>query len=280
MERTVWLSVEPMGIGSIGSVSFYQQDQNYWTQQQAQAQVAAADDALISVMGSAETNEASGLAQLANQAALTRVNKEIAADEQALQAASGSGSTTTPSGPAPATATGTVPLTTDTTLPSLGIPANGMITVSDGTNTTNYSSTGTDTIADLIGAINANAPGNAYVTASLNSRGNLVITGKDQTETVTVGGTFAPDVGFGPGHQTFEPTAGSSNSSNSLSSSTASSSSATSSSTGSSSSTSAGATQSTSKSTTTVSSPVSENDSTAASLMSDFGMGSLVDMLV
>jgi hypothetical protein len=222
---------------SIGSISFYQQnqnywnnsqsfaaqDQNYWSTQEAESQVSAADDSLISAMGSAVTNETTGLASIANQEALTRVNNQIAADEKALQAASGTASSasSSPSGPAPATATGTVPLTTSTSLASLRIPPNGTITVSDGTNTTVYSSTGTDTVADLIGAINTNVAGNAYVTASLNGHGNLVITGKDQAESVTVGGTFASDVGFGPGNQTFQPTAGSSASSSSSSSSAA-----------------------------------------------------------
>ncbi|MGA3309103.1 MAG: flagellin hook IN motif-containing protein [Xanthobacteraceae bacterium] len=286
-----------MSIGSISfwqqdqsywnqSQSFGQQDQNYWNQQVAQSQASTADDALITAMGSVVTNKTTGLASIANQEALTRVNNQIAADEKALLAASGSSSSgsSSPSGPAPATATGKVPLTTSTLLSTLRIPPNGTITVSDGTNTTEYSSTGTDTVADLIGAINANVAGNAYVTASLNSHGNLVITGKDQTESVTVGGTFASDVGFGPGHQTFQPTAGSpsaSTSSSSSSSSTASSSSATSSSTGSSSKTSSSTSKSASKSTTAVSSLASENASTAASFLSASGAsGSLVDMLV
>ncbi len=276
LQDRLWKSAVPM---SIGSISFYQQNQNYWSQQQSQAQTSAAEDALITAMGKVMTNEASGLASIANQEALTRVNNQIAADEKALQGASGSSSSgsSKPSGPAPATAVGTIALTTSTPLASLRIPPGGVITVGDGTNTTTYTSTGTDTVADLIGAINANVAGNAYVTASLNGHGNLVITGKDQTESVTVGGTFASDVGFGPGNQTFQPTAGSSGSSSSSSSSAASSSSATSSSTGSSSSTS----KSTSKSTTAVSSLASENDSTAASLLSDSGAsGSLVDMLV
>jgi hypothetical protein len=291
-------SAVPMSIGSISfwqqdqsywnnSQSFAAQDQNYWSTQEADSQVSTADDALITAMGSVVTNETTGLASIANQEALTRVNKQIAADEQALQAASGtpSSASSTPSGPAPATAIGKVPLTTSTTLASLGIPPNGTITVSDGTNTTTYSSTGTDTVADLIGAINANVAGNAYVTASLNGHGNLVITGKDQAESVIIGGTFASDVGFGPGNQTFQPTAGSSGSSSSSSSSTASSSSAKSSSTGSSSSTSSStsksASKSASKSTTAVSSLASENASTAASMLSDSGVsGSLVDMLV
>jgi peptidoglycan endopeptidase LytF/peptidoglycan endopeptidase LytE len=279
-------SARPMSIGSISfwqqdqsywnsSQSFAQQDQNYWSQQQAESQASTADAALITSMGSAEANRTTGLSSIANQEALTRVNKQIAADEKSLEAASGSGTrssgSSSSSGPAPATATGTVPLTTSTLLSTLGIPPNGTITVSDGTNTTMYASTGTDTIADLIGAINANVAGNAYVTASLNSHGELVITGKNEAENVTVGGTFASDVGFGPGHQTFQPTAGTSSSSNSSTSST----------TSSPSSTSASATKSTSKSTTAVSSLASENDSTAASFLSASGAsGSLVDMLV
>ena len=284
-------SAVPMSIGSVSFYqqdrnywnqnSFYSQDTNYWNQQVAQSDASTADDSLISAMGSAVTNEASGLAQIANQEALARVNNQIASDEKALEAASGtstSSSSSTATGPAPATALGTIALTTSTPLASLRIPPGGVITVSDGTNTTTYTSTGTDSIADLIGAINTNVAGNAYVNASLNGHGNLVITGKDQTENITVGGTFASDVGFGPGHQTFQPTAGSSSSS---SSSTAASSSAKSSSTGSSSSASSSTFKSASKSTTAVPSIASENASDAASFLSASGAsGSLVDMLV
>ncbi len=251
---------------SIGSVSFYQQDQNYWSQQRSQAQASTSEDALITAMGKVVTNEASGLAQIANKEALTRVNNQIAADVKALEAASGSSSSgsTTPSGPAPATATGKVPLTTSTTLASLRIPPGGVITVSDGTNTTIYSSTGTDTIADLIGAINANVAGNAYVTASLNAKGNLFITGKNMKESVTVGGTFAPSVGFGPGNQTFNPVAARASSSSSTSATSASSS------------------RSSAKGSGAVVPTLSSvNDSSAAKLLGDSGVsGSLVDMLV
>ena len=45
------------------------------------------------------------------------------------------------------------------------------------------------------------------MSASLNSSGKLVITAKNATETVTVGGTFASDVGFGHGNTTFQPNA-------------------------------------------------------------------------
>lgn len=271
---------------SIGSVSFWQQDRSFWTQsqtsfyaqdqnylqnQEAISQQQSADSSLFSSMGSAQSLRTTGLAQIATQEAQTRVNNQIAADEKLLAAASGTGSTSsTPSGPAPATGTGTVPLTTSTTLAALRIPPGGAITVSDGTNTTQYNSTGTDTVADLIGAINANVAGNAYVTASINGNGKLVIAGKDMKETVTVGGTFAPAVGFGPSNQTFQPTAGTASSS---STSTTASSSATSSS--------AKSSASSSKSKSTVSSLASENISTAATMLGDSGVsGSLVDMLV
>jgi len=261
------------------SQSFYTQDQNYLQDQEALSQQQSADSALFSTVGSAVTNETTGLAQIATQEAQTRVNKQIAADENELVALSGSGSTsssTTPSGPAAATGTGTVPLTTSTTLASLGIPPGGALTVGDGTNTTTYISTGTDTIADLIGAINANVAGNAYVTASLNATGNLVITGKNMNETVTLGGSFAPSVGFGPGNQTFQAVAGAA--------STASSSSSSSSATSASSATSSSSTSSTSKSSKSgkvVPTLTAENISSAATMLGDAGVsGSLVNMLV
>ncbi len=98
-----------------------------------------------------------------------------------------------------------MPLSWNTSLLTLGIPQNGTITVSDGTNTTSYASNGSDTVANLVSAISANVAGNAYVSASLNSSGKLVITAKNTTETITVGGTFASDVGFGQNNTTFKP---------------------------------------------------------------------------
>src|SRR5277367_3859496 len=81
-----------MGVGSIGSTpSFWQQDQNYWSDAQAQSRASSAADALINVMGQAETNLAKGLASIANQTALNRVNSEISTlVQQALQSSSGS----------------------------------------------------------------------------------------------------------------------------------------------------------------------------------------------
>jgi hypothetical protein len=209
------------------SQSFAAQDQNYWSQAQAQSQASAADASLINVMGQAETNEAKGLASIANQTALNRVNSQISAlVQQALQgssgdsassAAGGSSASSASSGSssaaastgAPATGIGTAPLTTGTSLSSLGVLPGGTITVGAGGNTTKYTSTGTDTVGDLINAINVDLPTNANATASLNSTGRLVLTGRNDTDTITVlgSGNDAAAIGFAVGNNTFEPTA-------------------------------------------------------------------------
>jgi flagellar hook protein FlgE len=61
---------------------------------------------------------------------------------------------------APATGTGTNTMLATTTLLSLGINSGDQITVSDGTNTTTYTSTGSDTVQDLMDYINSGASGN------------------------------------------------------------------------------------------------------------------------
>jgi hypothetical protein len=99
-----------------------------------------------------------------------------------------------------------VPLSTSTSLFTLGILAGGAITVNDGTNTTTYKSTGKDTVGDLINAINTNAYGNAQVTASLNASGKLVVTANNQTASIQIGGAYAGNVGFGAGNNFFQPT--------------------------------------------------------------------------
>jgi flagellar hook protein FlgE len=93
-------------------------------------------------------------------------------------------------------------LTNATTLASLGINSGDTITVSDGTHTTTYTSTGTDTIANLMSAINA---GSATVSAAVNASGQLVLTGTTATASITVGGTGAADIGFGAGQNSFQP---------------------------------------------------------------------------
>jgi hypothetical protein len=124
----------------------------------------------------------------------------------------------------------------------------------------------------MMNAINADFVGNAAVTASLTRDGQLVIISKNDTDTVTVSGVYASNIGFGVGNDTFTPTKIVPSASSSLNSSSP----ATSSSTGSSASSSTGS----SNSSQTVSTLASENISTAASLLSASGAsGNLVDML-
>jgi hypothetical protein len=237
----------------IGSISFWQQDQNYWTRVQQQDQTQSTSAALITAMGNAVTTRSQGLSSLANQTALSRVNTALTAAIQGELQATQSGSTSSSSNSStssssasssssssstpvatfssPAIGTGTVPLTAGTQLQSLGIIPGGAITVSDNTFTTTYVSTGTDTVGDLINAINTSTGGNANVAAWLNSSGDLVISGKTDFDSVTVGGAYALNVGFGASNDSFQPTtppsATSSTSSSSNSSGSATSSSAT-----------------------------------------------------
>jgi len=300
----------------VSGISFYQQDQSYWSQAQAQSSASSADNSLINVIGTAMTDEAKGEASIANGIALKRVNSELtAAVQAALQSQSGSSSssssssgssgssasssssasTSSSSTGAPAVGVGTVPLTTSTPLASLGILPGGKITVTTGTDTTTYQSTGTDTVADLINAINVDLPTNAQVTASLNGKGQLVLTARNDTALITVGGSGidAAAIGFGTGNDSFSPKLPSTTSSSASASSSGSSSSSTASSsteaksgtkTGSTgSSTSASSTSSStksSKSSTSVYSPLQENIGSAAGILSADGVsGSLVDML-
>jgi hypothetical protein len=211
---------------SVGSISFWQQDANYWNRSQTETQSLAQSDALITIMGNAITAEAQGMASIANQTALNRVNTQLtAAIQSVLQGStasstastsasstgsSASASTSSGSAPvpgAPASGTGTAPVLTSTSLFTLGILAKGQITVSDGTNMTTYTSTGTDTVGDLINAINANVFNHANVAAGLNGKGQLTLTAKDSTATIFVGGAYAPNVGFGGSNDKFLPTA-------------------------------------------------------------------------
>jgi flagellar hook protein FlgE len=109
----------------------------------------------------------------------------------------GSGAALEPDGPA--VGTGTVgSLSTSTAL-----TAGETFTVDDGTNTTTYTAAAGDTLQTLVNAINS---GPAAVTASLNASGNLVLTGNNDTASITVGGTASANLGFGAGENAFEPT--------------------------------------------------------------------------
>jgi hypothetical protein len=264
-----------MSTGSIGSVSFWQQDQNYWQNVQAENQASSANSALITSMGDAVTTKAKGLASIINQEALTRVQNQLqdalkSAIAQTQAASASSSASTSPNG-SPATGTGTVPVTANTSLTTLRIPPNTAFTVSDGTNTNTYTSTGTDTVGDLINGLNSFGPTAANAVVYLNDTGNIVVAGTNNNVSVSVGGTFASNIGFGANNNSFQPVAPStsSSSSSSNSSSTSSSSSNSSNSTSSSSS-------SLNNATLFNSSSALQTGSTAESLL---GNGSLVDLL-
>ena len=122
----------------------------------------------------------------------------------------GSGATLSPD--AAASGTGTVSLTSGTTLASLGISSGQTITINDGINSLfTYTSTGSDTVANLISAVNTANTGNTLdVSAALSggSTGNLVLTGTNGIASITVGGTATADtaIGFGAGANSFQPT--------------------------------------------------------------------------
>jgi hypothetical protein len=215
-----------MTIGSIGSSSsFWQQDQTYWSQASSQDATIAATDNIISAIQSAETKLGKGLASIANGEALQRVNSQLVAGIQSLLKGSSSsssnartastssitgapGSFNTKTSGAPATGIGRTALTTGTPLSSLGILPGGTITISAGLSATTYTSTGTDTVGNLIDAINIDLPTNAQVTASLNSSGKLVITSRNKKDSIAIvgSGTDATDIGFGSGNSAFQPT--------------------------------------------------------------------------
>src|SRR5580700_4060906 len=213
---------------SIGSGSFWQQDQNFWARSQQITQAQTLSSTVIDQMFGATSTLSTGLASIANQTALDRVNTALSAAVQGAlnptsasstassspsstdSSASSSTSSAAPKAAAPvvsaaATGTGTVPLTSGTPLLGLGFLTRGNFTVSDGTFTTTYQSTGTDTVGDLIGAINSGAPGNAQVSAWLNGSGNLVISSLNKIDTVSVSGDYAAALGFGNTNATFAP---------------------------------------------------------------------------
>jgi hypothetical protein len=236
---------------SVGSISFWQQNQNYWAEAQQDSAKQAASATVISSMFGASSTLSNGLSSIANQTALSRVNNALTAAVQSALQQEQTGNTTSPDStsassgsspssssapavtpPAPGTGTGTVPLTGGTLLYGLGFNTKGSFTVSDGLNTTTFNVTQGDTIGDLINAINSNAAGNANAFAYLNTSGNLIVTGTNTADTITVGGSYASALGFGGSNDTFAPTAGSAgvNDPNASSSSSASSSAASSSS--------------------------------------------------
>jgi hypothetical protein len=194
---------------SIGGVtSFWQQDQNYWSPSQGWGSTISATNSLINAIGVAETNQGKGRAAIANGEALARVNNQIKSGIQDYIKAVNGSSTGSSSGTKaePATATSTKAVSVSTTLSSLGVLQGGSFYVTSGKNTTTYTSTGSDTIGDLISTLNTNLPGNAQVTASINSKGRLVIASKNTTDQISISGVYASNFGYAVGNQSFKPT--------------------------------------------------------------------------
>jgi hypothetical protein len=293
-------------MSSIGSAtSFWQQDQNFYSSNNSSYdQEIATVDAVTNAMASAETNLGKGLASIANGEALTRTNSTLVADIQSVLQSSGSSSSSTSSsgssststsagssantGPTAATGTGTTVLSTNTSLSSLGMYANGTFQITAGDATTTYTATGTDTVGDLINAINVDVPTNAQVTASLDNTGHLVITSRNTSDIIVIGGsgTDQANLGFGVGNKEFMPGTGSASSSGTSGSPSASSASGSASSTSSTSASSASSSSSTSSAASTasallgVASAFTNSGESAVSVLAGSGVaGSLVDML-
>ncbi len=251
-----------------GTQSFWQQDQSYWSNQSGWSSSIAATNAVNNALFSATTTLGKGEAAIANGEALTRTNNQIKSGIQDyIKAVSGSSSGSTATAAAPATATSTQAVSVSTTLSSLGILQNGSVYVTAGKNTTAYTSTGSDTIGDLISALNTNLPANAQVTASINSQGRLVITSKNTTDQISISGVFASNLGFAVGNQSFKPTQATAPAASTTSSSSTSSAST--------------STSSSSKSSTAgVTSAFTESATSAATLLASSGAsGSLVNLL-
>ena len=259
-----------MSVSNIGA--FLQSAASSWGSVTGQwSSSLAATDSLIGAMGAAETSLGKGLASIANGQALTRTNNQITAEIQSVLTG-GTGTTTSSTSsssaaatPAkPATGTGNVSVSVSTPLSTLGIPQGGSVYFSANGKTTAYISTGSDTIGNLLSTINTNLPDNAQVSATLNSRGNIVLTSKNTSDQVSVNGVYASNIGFAVGNQTFKPTPASTPAASTASSSTSSSS----------------KTASTSSSIAGLESIFTHNATSAASLLaSSSASGSLVNLI-
>ena len=82
------------------STSFWQQDQNWRIQQQSLSQQLSDANSLTSALTTALTNQTTGLAGIANQQALNRVNSEISAAQKSSSTASASSNSGTSPGSA------------------------------------------------------------------------------------------------------------------------------------------------------------------------------------
>jgi flagellar hook protein FlgE len=153
--------------------------------------------------------EANPLAGAPTAAEITGTGATLEPDAAAVGTSSGVGLTSTTTLASLGLTTGdTFTIDDGTTTTTYTITSANTITADDGTNTTTYTGSGSqDTVNDLMTAIDGGATGsNATVTASLNSSGDLVLTGANDNVSITAGGTGASDLGFGSGNNSFDPT--------------------------------------------------------------------------
>jgi hypothetical protein len=257
-----------MGVSSIGL--FLQSAANSFGSVQGSWNASVgATDSLMSAMSEAMVSQAKGKAAIANGQALTRTNNQISQIIQnILNGTTGaSGASTSSTGtykPAQAaTGTGNKAVSVSTPLSTLGVLEGGSIYISAGGNTTTYTSTGSDTVGDLLSNINTTLPDFAQVKASLNSRGDIVLTSKNTKDQINVSGVYASNIGFAVGNRTFKPTAASGTKPSTTTTSTSSTTTATA-----------------PKANTSLQKSLATNNSSAASFLAASGAsGSLVNML-
>jgi hypothetical protein len=117
---------------SVSSISFWQQDQNWRTSQQALDQQLSNVNSITSALTTALTNQTTGLASIANQQALNRVNAEIAAvqgSSSSTSAASANGSTSSPSQVPTSSAPNLLSTATAATLLSGQLPSGSLLSI-------------------------------------------------------------------------------------------------------------------------------------------------------
>src|SRR6202171_5136089 len=112
---------------SVGSGSFWQQDQNFWARSQQITQAQTLSSTVIDQMFGATSTLSTGLASIANQTALTRVNTALTAAVQgALNPTSASSTASSSTG---STASSTSSSSTAAAAPVVSAPAPGTGTV-------------------------------------------------------------------------------------------------------------------------------------------------------
>src|ERR1700758_682730 len=111
---------------SVSSISFWQQDQNYWNKAAQSSQQQQLSSAVINNLFGASTTLSAGLASIANQTALRRVNSPLtAAVQNALNSLNGGSSSTSSSTSSTSSSSSSGSSTSTTSSAALTTPATG-----------------------------------------------------------------------------------------------------------------------------------------------------------